>query len=621
MKSMNRDQQRRHIRTPQALPMTENRRSKNELVVTCFGAGSEVGRSCILVEISGKRILLDCGVNIGTTNPDERLPKLPGGAINVDLVLISHIHSDHLCSLPYLTEKRNCTAPIFMSRASLLLAPIMLADFLKVTDHPSFTKDQLEVSIKKVIGIDFHQRIEAVPGIFIRAIPAGHLLGATAFYVSCDGRSFLYTGDFSGAADHHLTGHQIPRLFPDLLITESTYGNKTREPMYRRERSFVQMVHRCVLQGGKVLIPVFAVGRLQEILLMLNDYWERMECPYPIFFSSNMGAKATEVYKKCVMWMNSTVQTGFFDLGKKSLNFSKVTQYDKLKSDISHACVMVATSGMLNNGPAFDFFVNKKWYDDRRNLIIFPGYCGEGTLGKAILERPEDNHILFEHPNGNKYDFYVNCKVERVSFSAHADQFEIITMCERLRPKNALCIHGDLDSVKTLAEKIKSDLNIDSRIASNCVPVEYSKADMVRVQISRDCLGGNSPTNSANNVSNNSCSASPNSFSGALTNPEIEGGPMRIIPISQAAQEIGISSSRIHLKRRVATKATHENICELVKDMNLVTKDDILSPPEPIQTKFFLIEFTEKGLLISYELRYRSKVNEFCCLVLKPRIV
>lgn len=590
------------------------RRERDELVVTCYGAGSEVGRSCILVEISGKRILLDCGVNIGTNNKEERLPKLPDGPILVDLVLISHIHSDHLCSLPYLTEKRECNAPVYMSNASLQLAPIMLEDFIKVTDNPPFKKENINSSIKKVKGLEFFQRVQCVDGIHVLALPAGHLLGATAFHVTCGGRSFLYTGDFSGAADHHLSGHRIPRLFPDLLITESTYGNKPREPMYRRERSFVQMVHRCVLQGGKVLIPVFAVGRLQEILMMLDDYWERMQCKYKIYFSSKMGANATEVYKKCIMWMNNTVQTSFFDLNKQSLNFSHVEYYVKEKMDIdSSPCVMVATSGMLNNGPAYEFFVNKKWAEDSRNLVIFPGYCGEGTLGRKVLETAEkdDHHIVFEPNSETKIEFDLNCRVERVSFSAHADQFEIRTMCQRLKPKSCLCIHGDVDAVNTLANTIRNDLQIDSRVATNCEPLHYRKSNMAVVRVSRGCLDKNRP----------------NHFSGALINDprkqlfnsqsaDRNYKMPRIIPIAKAAKEIGMLSSNIHIKRRVKTDAKFEDVKKLVIDMKLVNDDEFLEPFKPIQTKYFMIEFIEsKGLLISYELRFRSKVNKFCCLI------
>jgi integrator complex subunit 11 len=157
----------------------------------------------------------------------------------------------------------------------------------------------------------------------VTAYPAGHLLGSAAFYITSAGRSFLYTGDSSGPADHHLPGHGISRLFPDLLITESTYGNRTGESMFRRARSFVQQVHRCVLRGGQVLIPVFAVGGLQEMLLMLNDYWERMDCTFPIFFASPIGARATEVSKKCIRWMNPTVETGFYNFAKKGIIFEK----------------------------------------------------------------------------------------------------------------------------------------------------------------------------------------------------------------------------------------------------------------------------------------------------------
>ena len=598
----------RRISQAVAPSLQVNRRNRNELVVTCYGAGSEVGRSCILVEISGKRILLDCGVNIATNNPDERLPKLPSGQIAVDLVLISHIHSDHLCSLPYLTERRECNAPVYMSKASLLLAPIMLEDFIKVTENPPFNKDQIFTSIRKVKGIEFNQRIECVPGIYVLALPAGHLLGATAFYVSCDGRSFLYTGDFSGAADHHLSGHRIPRLYPDLLITESTYGNKTREPMYRRERSFVQMVHRCVLQKGKVLIPVFAVGRLQEILMMLDDYWTRMQCDIPIYFSSGMGARATEVYKKCIMWMNSTVQTSFFDLDKQNLNFSHVKLYDKVNLD-SIPCVMVATSGMLNNGPAFEFFIKKGWYKDSRNLVIFPGYCGEETLGRKILELPEDGHVVFEKYN---IDIIVKCKVERVSFSAHADQFEIMTMAERLSPRSCLCIHGDEDSVKTLAESIHNDLGIDSRVAKNCEPKKFEDANMKRIQISRKCLDENSP----------------NFFSGVLKNASNFGTDEnssntslpKVVPIYQAAREVGLIARRLHVKRRVQTNASFIEVCRLVKDMNLVDDGETFEEEKPIQTKYFLIEFKKNGLLISYELRFKSKANKFCCLVAQSKV-
>lgn len=608
--------------------LSGQRRSPNEFFVTCYGAGSEVGRSCILVEMSGKRILLDCGVNIGTTDPNERLPKFPRDGFDIDLVLISHIHNDHLCSLPLLTKEpkyqkdigMSYKGPIYMSKASLALAPIMLQDFIQVTDNPPFKSEDISFCIEKIQGIEFGQRILALEdkqnpsyNIYVQAFPAGHLLGAVAFYVTCNGRSFLYTGDFSGAADHHLSGHQIPCLYPDLLITESTYGDLTREPMYKREKSFVQMVHRCVSKGGKVLIPVFAVGRLQEILLMLNDYWERMQCPYPIYFASLMGAKAIEVYKLATLWMNPTVQNGFFDLNKRSMNFSgHVSRYDPARSEnqIKGACVMVATSGMLNNGCAKELFVNEKWYDSPKNLIIFPGYCGQGTLGHAVLNR-DKGHVVYEPPSKDKdkdkIEFDVKCQVEKISFSAHADQFEIISMCERLKPKKALCIHGDRKSVKALQEKIHHDMNIVSKVAENCELLRFFNSEMIKVRISRDCLDKNQPS----------------MFSGAVILPRTRSEPYKVIPSKSYAHAIGAKARKIIVKRRVQTNASFNEIVRLLIDMELLNEDELafLTEGATIETPYFSVEFTETCLLISYEPGFNdddrnlNKVNEFCCLV------
>ena len=571
-------------------------RGIDELVVTCFGAGQEVGRSCILVEISGKRILLDCGVNIATTNRERRLPELPSGEINVDLVLISHIHSDHLCSVPYLTEVRKCKAPIFMSKASKKLAPIMLEDFLKVTEAAEFDKNSIKACLQKVRGVEFNRRKELIPGVFVTAYPAGHLLGATAFYVSSNGKSFLYTGDFSGAADHHLPGHQIPRLFPDILITESTYGNKTREPMYKREKSFVQMVHLCVLQGGKVLIPVFAVGRLQEILLMLNDYWERMNCNIPIYFASGMGSKATNIYKECVMWMNSTVQTAYFDQGKKYLNFSRVLEFKKNNVDISGPCVMVATSGMLNNGHSYNFFLKKKWYDDPKNLVVFPGYCSPHTLGNLVLERGEDNHVVYTDSEEKVHDFYVKCQTARISFSAHADQFEIVTMCKRLSPKNAICIHGDPDSVTTLAEKLKKEQSINTFAPKNCSPVTIPQAHMEIVRINRACLGNEGI----------------NSFSGSFVKSNDPSKAHQINPISVS---LGQSKKIIHIKKRFRTNIPFEDIINLSKEMCLFDENENVSTAGPIKTRFFTFEPIEHGIMLCYDYKNHSYVNKFCCMI------
>ncbi|KAH0788798.1 cleavage and polyadenylation specificity factor subunit 3-II [Histomonas meleagridis] len=567
------------------------------MCVTCYGAGSEVGRSCILVEISGKRILLDSGVNIGTKNPSKRFPMLPNSQPDVDLVLISHIHTDHLGSLPWLTEIKKCKAPIFMTTASYMLAPIMLRDFLNVTDDPPYNQSQIDKCVSKINYIEFYQHVN-VNGINFVAYPAGHILGACAFHVTIQGRSFLYTGDFSSAADHHLPGHMIPRLFPDVLITESTYGNKTREPMYNRERNFVQLVHKCVLSGGKVLIPVFAIGRLQEVCLMLNDYWERIECKIPIYFASGIGAKATEVYRRSVTWMNPTIQSGYFDYGKPTLAYSNVIKYDDT-IPLEGPCVMVATSGMLNAGKAYDLLINHHWYKDKKNMLIFTGYCGEGTLGRAILDRGNDNRVKFLNNKDNKdIDIIIQCQVTSVSFSAHADQFEITSMIERLKPHNVITIHGDNNSVNELANKIKKELKIPTHVAKNKEPKNYPEMKMTKVAVDKDCIV---------NVD-----GVPSKFSGAIAQENNSG--INIQSLKKAADEHGAAFSRIHVKRRLNVNVSKEEVFKVLKNLNFIDENSEFNGDElPLQK--FKIDFTDYGLVIEFDLKEKRNVDKFCVML------
>ena len=507
--------------------------------VTCYGAGHQVGRSSILVEIGTKRILLDCGVNIAATDDKGRFPSFREEDIkNLDLVLVSHVHTDHLAAIPWLTEKLKCDAPVYMSRASYLMMPIMLDDFIKVSDYCPYDKEDLKNSIEKIKFVNFYERFEAAPGIWVQGFPAGHILGATAFYVKVHGISFIYTGDFSAVSDHHLSGHLIPRLFPTVLITESTYGGETRDSIAKREKSFVQLVHSTVAEGGKVLIPVFALGRLQEICLMLEEYWTRMGYNDPIYYTTNLGEKAMDVYKQCAIWMNPTVQTNYFDNNLASFKF-KYSKNHKKKDVIATTggYVMLATSGMLNvNTPSYHYFITEEWYKDEKNLIVFPGYCGPGTLGRAILTRdPDTNRVTFSDKSQKiELDFEVKCKVEKVSFSAHADQFDILSLCERVQPENVYTIHGDPSSVEELARVVTAQCNIPSNAPVNGAEVCSEVKNPNQVLIEQDCVKFSL--------------SQPSSCEGILVK---EQNSFKMMSIKNYEYAYGLSIKQVFLKRRV----------------------------------------------------------------------
>jgi len=579
--------------------MKPKKKNMSNISVTCFGAGAEVGRSSILVEISGKKVLLDCGVNF-SNEPKDRLPRFPDENMNIDVVLVSHIHSDHLAAVPYLTEVKKCNAPVYMSKASHLMMPIMLKDYLKVTDRPPYSFEDLNSCLEKIRPIEFYSRIEAVKDVYIQAFPAGHIIGACMFYVSVKGRSFVYTGDYSSIADHHLNGCSIPKLYPDLLLTESTYGNRIRESIAIRKKSLVQLVHSVVSNGGKVLIPVFAVGRFHEICLMLEEFWARMGYTEPIYYHTYMGEKAITIYKKCIRWMNPTVQTAYFDENKSFFKFEYTKPYDRSRP-IYGGCVMLATSGMLSyNSNAFKFFVTDGWHKDPKNLILFPGYCGPNTFGRAVLERPDSNSVHYvDSEKKAEVDIVVKCQVQSISFSAHADQFEIVSLCEQLCPHYVGTIHGDLDAVSTLTKKIMESTKSHSFVPQNCSTHSIKEKDMKKVYIEKDCI--------------QFLYDEPSSFEGAL----VKANHFKIMKTKTVANLNGISIRELIINRRIHSKLTYKDIAQILASMGLLSPDKLSNPTDTIITPAFTVRFTESGVRIRYSMKDKQIANMFSSLIEK----
>jgi integrator complex subunit 11 len=258
---------------------------------------------------------------------------------------------------------------------------------------------------------------------------------------------------------------------------------------------------------------------------------------------------------------------------------------------------MVATAGMLGQGLSYEFFYKQKWYSDPRNLIIFPGYCGERTLGRAVLQRSETNRVEWDSPDGMHHDFVVRCKVDSVAFSAHADQFEILTMCERLRPREVVTIHGDPESVAGLAQKIKEDLGVPAHVATLCTPVQLRTKDMRIVEIDRACcekVGGVFTK-----------------FEGAVV--DVGDGRMKVCRPEKSSMEMGVVMSRVSFRRRFRTRLGFDEICEVLMETGLIEEKPEGS--SVIQTKDFSVMFADDGLVLEYDISGRSAVNAFCCLI------
>ncbi|XP_028165956.1 integrator complex subunit 11 [Ostrinia furnacalis] len=438
-----------------------------EIKITPLGAGQDVGRSCILLSMGGKNIMLDCGMHMGY-NDERRFPDfsyiVPEGPITsqIDCVIISHFHLDHCGALPYMSEMIGYTGPIYMTHPTKAIAPILLEDMRKVVverkgESNFFTSQMIKDCIKKVTAVTLHQSVMVDNDLEIKAYYAGHVLGAAMFWIKVGSQSVVYTGDYNMTPDRHLGAAWIDKCRPDLLITESTYATTIRDSKRCRERDFLKKVHECVEKGGKVLIPVFALGRAQELCILLETYWERMNLKYPVYFALGLTEKANNYYKMFITWTNQKIRKTFVQ--RNMFDFKHIKPFDKTYIDNPGAMVVFATPGMLHAGLSLNIF--KKWAPYEQNMVIMPGFCVQGTVGHKILNGAKK--VEFE----NRQVVEVKMAVEYMSFSAHADAKGIMQLIQYCEPKNVLLVHGEAQKMEFLKDKIEKEFKINCYMPAN----------------------------------------------------------------------------------------------------------------------------------------------------------
>ncbi|XP_042356436.1 LOW QUALITY PROTEIN: cleavage and polyadenylation specificity factor subunit 3-like [Plectropomus leopardus] len=419
----------------------------DQLLIRPLGAGQEVGRSCIILEFKGRKIMLDCGIHPGLEGMDA-LPYIDLiDPAEIDLLLISHFHLDHCGALPwFLLQKTSFKGRTFMTHATKAIYRWLLSDYVKVSnisaDDMLYSETDLEESMDKIETINFHE-VKEVAGIKFWCYHAGHVLGAAMFMIEIAGVKLLYTGDFSRQEDRHLMAAEIPSVKPDILIIESTYGTHIHEKREEREARFCNTVHDIVNREGRCLIPVFALGRAQELLLILDEYWQNHPELHdiPIYYASSLAKKCMAVYQTYVNAMNDKI--------RKAININNPFVFkhiSNLKSmdhfdDIGPSVVM-ASPGMMQSGLSRELF--ESWCTDKRNGVIIAGYCVEGTLAKHIMSEPE------EIPTMSGQKLQLKMSVDYISFSAHTDYQQTSEFIRALKPPHVILVHGEQNEMARL---------------------------------------------------------------------------------------------------------------------------------------------------------------------------
>eukprot|EP00794_Sanderia_malayensis_P017062 gene17062-18780_t len=425
------------------------------LKFTPLGSGQEVGRSCHILEFKGKKVMLDCGIHPGHTGLDS-LPFIDEiDPAEIDLLLISHFHLDHCGALPWFLEKTHFKGRVFMTHATKAIYRWLLSDYIKVSnisaEHMLYTEKDLEKSMDKIETLHFHQEKE-VGGVKFWCYNAGHVLGAAMFMMEIAGVKILYTGDFSRQEDRHLMAAEIPNVAPDVLIMESTYGTHIHENRDDRERRFTSTVHETINRGGRVLIPVFALGRAQELLLILDEYWTQHPELHdvPVYYASSLAKKCMAVYQTYIGAMNEKIRKQINVSNpfvfKHISNLKSIDQFD----DIGPSVVM-ASPGMMQSGLSRELF--ETWCTDRRNGVIIAGYCVEGTLAKSLMKEPVEVETMSGQIVPRKM------QISYISFSAHADYEQLSEFVNILKPPHIVLVHGEQNEMSRLKAAIIRDFD------------------------------------------------------------------------------------------------------------------------------------------------------------------
>ncbi|KAN0090862.1 Beta-lactamase-like protein [Tylopilus felleus] len=342
------------------------------------------------------------------------------------------------------TNFKDGKGKVYMTHPTKAVHKFMMQDFVRMSSSSSdalFTPLELSMSLSSIIPVSAHQLITPCPGVSFTPYHAGHVLGACMYLIDIAGLRILYTGDYSREEDRHLVKAEIPPIRPDVLIVESTYGVQSLEGRDEKELRFTSLVHSTIRRGGHVLLPAFALGRAQELLLILDEYWKKHPDLHnvPIYYASSLARKCMAVYQTYIHTMNANIRSRFAKRDNPFVfkHISNLPQPRGWERKIAEGppCVVLASPGFLQTGPSRELL--ELWAPDPRNGLIITGYSIEGTLARDIMTEPEEIISLKGHSIPRKIS------VDYISFSAHVDYSQNSEFIEQVKAQHVVLVHGE----------------------------------------------------------------------------------------------------------------------------------------------------------------------------------
>ena len=447
---------------------------KSEVSLLTLGGFGQVGRSCMLLTTPDSKILIDCGINPGARSPMDSFPRLDWLNItldDLDAVVIGHAHLDHTGFLPVLC-KYGYKGPIYCTEPTLPMMNLIQLDAIKVASAqgrtPMYADRDVKQIMKQAITIPYGTVTDISPDIKLVLANAGHILGSALchFHIGNGDHNFVYSGDikFAKSILFESASWNFPRV--ETLLIESTYGAKEDIQASRQEveSSFLKSVNSILKDGGKVLIPIPAVGRAQEIMMVIDQYMKSGEMVEAPVFYEGMIAEASAIHEAYPEYLARELKQRILETDDNPFDseyFTNVEHPDAREEPLREGtpCIIIATSGMLEGGPVLEYFKNIA--PDKRNKILFVSYQVNGTLGRRVLEGAKQVSLIGRE--GKVEVVTIECGIERLDgFSGHSDYNQLISFVHKLRPKlrRVLVNHGERRKSENLSMSIRRMLRI-----------------------------------------------------------------------------------------------------------------------------------------------------------------
>jgi uncharacterized protein len=444
---------------------------------TSLGGYREVGRSAHLLTTQNSKVLIDTGIDPGSDrtpyfNAPELLP-----LDSLDAVVVTHAHLDHCGLIPVLL-KYGYNGPIYCTAPTRDLMTLMLLDAIKVTNQEArkglYDSGNVRSMVTRTIPLRWGETTDIAPDLRLTLHNAGHILGSSIchFHVGDGDHNLAYSGDikFERSWLFNPAANRFPRL--ETLVLESTYGGYRDVQPSRQQATeeFTSFAAKVLARNGHLVVPVFAVGRSQEVMLVLEERMREGKLARVPVYLDGMIFEATAIHTAYPEYLNSQLRTQIFQQGDNPFLSDVFHRVDSSQMrngilDGKEPCIVLATSGMMSGGPVMEYF--RSWAPDEKNGLLFVGYQAEGTFGRRLQRGLNESTFL---DGGRTSNVPVRLEIATIEgFSGHSDRVQLMNYVATLdpRPQKIILNHGEESKILDLATSLHKRFNVETRAPYN----------------------------------------------------------------------------------------------------------------------------------------------------------